>query len=182
MLMRIRVPRLRTPRSCQINIQYLLSKMFRFFINHIKLLRIKWLSYAIKCKMYTVPVVYTNLSKGDLCMWIWIRIRRDTYVLYSALLHQPPLRFHCADGCWDRTQDRCNCGSEEMCFRKSGIICSPRWWASCEGEGWVFNSFSMPARRSTSCSSKFGIWCFTSRGREGTGLAHFKISPSVPDT
>jgi hypothetical protein len=20
----------------------------------------------------------------------------------------PPLRFHCADGCWDRTQDRCN--------------------------------------------------------------------------
>jgi hypothetical protein len=28
-------------------------------------------------------------------------------VLYSALLHLPPLRFHCADGCWDRTQDRC---------------------------------------------------------------------------
>ncbi len=27
---------------------------------------------------------------------------------YSALLHLPPLRFHCADGCWDRTQDRCN--------------------------------------------------------------------------
>jgi hypothetical protein len=27
--------------------------------------------------------------------------------LYSALLHLPPLRFHCADGCWDRTQDRC---------------------------------------------------------------------------
>ncbi len=29
-------------------------------------------------------------------------------VQYSALLHLPPLRFHCADGCWDRTQDRCN--------------------------------------------------------------------------
>ncbi len=27
---------------------------------------------------------------------------------YSTLLHLPPLRFHCADGCWDRTQDRCN--------------------------------------------------------------------------
>ncbi len=27
---------------------------------------------------------------------------------YSALLHLPPLRFHCADGCWDRTQDCCN--------------------------------------------------------------------------
>ncbi len=30
------------------------------------------------------------------------------YVLYLTLLHLPPLRFHCADGCWDRTQDRCN--------------------------------------------------------------------------
>jgi hypothetical protein len=30
------------------------------------------------------------------------------FVLYSALLHLLPLRFHCADGCWDRTQDRCN--------------------------------------------------------------------------
>ncbi len=29
-------------------------------------------------------------------------------VYYSALLHLPPLRFHCADGCWDRTHDRCN--------------------------------------------------------------------------
>jgi hypothetical protein len=31
-----------------------------------------------------------------------------SFVQYSALLHLPPLRFHCADGCWDRTQDRCN--------------------------------------------------------------------------
>ncbi len=30
------------------------------------------------------------------------------FLLYSALLHLPPLRFHCADGCWDRTKDRCN--------------------------------------------------------------------------
>ncbi len=30
------------------------------------------------------------------------------FIRYSALLHLPPLRFHCADGCWDRTQDRCN--------------------------------------------------------------------------
>jgi hypothetical protein len=29
------------------------------------------------------------------------------YVLYSALLHLPPLRFHCVGGNWDRTQ---NCG------------------------------------------------------------------------
>ena len=31
-----------------------------------------------------------------------------SYILYSALLQLPPLRFRCADGCWDRTQDRCN--------------------------------------------------------------------------
>ncbi len=28
--------------------------------------------------------------------------------VYSTLLHLPPLRLHCADGCCDRTQDRCN--------------------------------------------------------------------------
>jgi hypothetical protein len=30
------------------------------------------------------------------------------FVLYSTLLHLPPLRFRCADGCWDRTQNREN--------------------------------------------------------------------------
>ncbi len=45
----------------------------------------------------------------------WIRIRTlkvsyqgdflnfFLYVLYSTLLHLPPLRFHCVGGCWDRT-------------------------------------------------------------------------------
>ncbi len=32
------------------------------------------------------------------------------YVLYSTLLHLPPLRFHCVGGCWDRTQDSCDFG------------------------------------------------------------------------
>ncbi len=39
------------------------------------------------------------------------------FILYSALLHLPPLRFHCVDECWDRTQeDRCNCciGSQTL--------------------------------------------------------------------
>ncbi len=30
------------------------------------------------------------------------------FVLYSTLLHLPPLRFNFADGYWDRTKDRCN--------------------------------------------------------------------------
>jgi hypothetical protein len=32
------------------------------------------------------------------------------YVLYSTLLHLPPLRFRCVGGCWDRTQDCCDFG------------------------------------------------------------------------
>jgi hypothetical protein len=27
------------------------------------------------------------------------------FVLYSTLLHLPPLRFHCAEGCWDRSSN-----------------------------------------------------------------------------
>jgi hypothetical protein len=26
-------------------------------------------------------------------------------ILYSTLLHLPPLRFHCVGGCWDRTSE-----------------------------------------------------------------------------
>ncbi len=31
-------------------------------------------------------------------------------ILYSTLLHLPPLRFHYVGGCWDRTQDSCDFG------------------------------------------------------------------------
>jgi hypothetical protein len=40
-------------------------------------------------------------------LFFWV-IFSSFFVQYSALLHLPPLRFHCADECWDRTQDRCN--------------------------------------------------------------------------
>jgi hypothetical protein len=33
-----------------------------------------------------------------------------SYVLYSTLLHLPPLKFHCVGGCCDRTQDCCDIG------------------------------------------------------------------------
>jgi hypothetical protein len=36
------------------------------------------------------------------------------YVLYSALLHLPPLRFHCVGGCWDGTQDCCSIDSQTI--------------------------------------------------------------------
>ncbi len=32
------------------------------------------------------------------------------YVLYSTMLHLPPLRLHCVGGSWDRTQDCCDFG------------------------------------------------------------------------
>ncbi len=32
-------------------------------------------------------------------------------VLYSSLLHLPPLRFHYVGGCWDRNQDCCDFGT-----------------------------------------------------------------------
>jgi hypothetical protein len=32
------------------------------------------------------------------------------YVLYSTLLHLPPLSFPCVGGCWDRTPDCCDFG------------------------------------------------------------------------
>jgi ABC-type multidrug transport system permease subunit len=44
-------------------------------------------------------------SKGNIFFIIFFLF---LIVLYSALLRLPPLRFHCADGYWDRTQDRCN--------------------------------------------------------------------------
>ncbi len=42
----------------------------------------------------------------------WLKQRGNDffYVMYSTLLHLPPLRFHCVRGCWDRTPDCCNFG------------------------------------------------------------------------
>ncbi len=31
--------------------------------------------------------------------------------IYLTVLHLPPLRFHCVDGCWDRTQDNYDFGN-----------------------------------------------------------------------
>jgi hypothetical protein len=36
------------------------------------------------------------------------RIRWIFKVIFSTLIHLPPLRIHCVGGCWDRTQDCCD--------------------------------------------------------------------------
>ncbi len=49
-------------------------------------------------------------SSEPLEIFFYIIFRGDFFffLLYSTLLSLPPLRFHRADDCWDRTQDRCN--------------------------------------------------------------------------
>ncbi len=42
------------------------------------------------------------------------------FVLYSTLLHLPPLRFHCVEGCWDRTQEWCNFGIGSQTLKPIG--------------------------------------------------------------
>ncbi len=44
------------------------------------------------------------------------------YVLYSTLLHLPPLRFHCVGECWDRTQESCDLGIFKIEHRQEGIF------------------------------------------------------------
>ncbi len=55
-----------------------------------------------KTSAYRIHVQYLNCKGG----FIWIFFS----VLYSTLLHLPPLRFHCVGGYWDRTQDSCDFG------------------------------------------------------------------------
>ncbi len=38
------------------------------------------------------------------------------FLLYSILLHMPPLGFHCVGGCWDRTQDCVDFGIGSQTF------------------------------------------------------------------
>jgi hypothetical protein len=39
-------------------------------------------------------------------------------VLYSTLLHLPPLRYHCVGGCWDRTQDFCDSQKRKKVYHR----------------------------------------------------------------
>jgi hypothetical protein len=55
-------------------------------------------------KNQTLEPIFKQLKKGTILDLVTF------YVLYSILLHLPPLRFHCAGGCWDRTQDCCDFG------------------------------------------------------------------------
>jgi hypothetical protein len=57
----------------------------------------RWMGEGGVCRGVTVNFFFFG---GGIFSYIF-------FILYSALLYLPPLRFHCADVCWDRTQNRC---------------------------------------------------------------------------
>jgi hypothetical protein len=44
------------------------------------------------------------------------------FILYSALFHLPPLRFHCVRGGWDRTLDSCYFGTGSITTRLKIVL------------------------------------------------------------
>jgi hypothetical protein len=61
------------------------------------------------CLLLSTIFFFINIFLGDFFSFLFVQ--------YSALLHLQPLRFHCADRCWDR--DRCNLciGSQTLTTR-----------------------------------------------------------------
>ncbi len=64
-----------------------------------------------------LPLCAYQLTERVEVEWRYILNRRifsvffcAVTVLYSTLLHLPPLRFHCVGGCWDWTEDCCDIG------------------------------------------------------------------------
>jgi hypothetical protein len=60
---------------------------------------------------------------------------KHVYISYSTLLHLPPLRFRCITGCWDRTQNCCDCGQTARSSNHSSMhnclpVCKPVWMPS----------------------------------------------------
>jgi hypothetical protein len=55
-----------------------------------------WRTYLLKLRIEEPS--HGNLDRGGI------------FFYFSTLFHLPPLRFHYAGGCWDRTQDCCDFG------------------------------------------------------------------------
>ncbi len=62
-----------------------------------------WPAAVYMYQQTCVHLDHLDSTQAASCCWILF-----FYVPYSTLLHQPPLRFHCVGGCWDRTQDCCD--------------------------------------------------------------------------
>ncbi len=64
---------------------------------------VAFVAYADHAQHYTTETINFFLM-GILFRFFFF------YVRYSTQLYLPPLRFHCVEGCWDRTQDSCDYG------------------------------------------------------------------------
>jgi hypothetical protein len=51
--------------------------------------------------------LYAVTAYFNIFLYKWI-VKKIFDVLYSTLLHLLPLRFHCVEGCWDRTLQDCS--------------------------------------------------------------------------
>ncbi len=88
---------------------FAVSKVFQATVNR------AWsLKHSLSAKVNSDPGWLKIDIKNRALLWkiqklfLKIFLRGFFFLLYSALLYLPPLRFHCADGCWDQTQDSCN--------------------------------------------------------------------------
>ncbi len=65
-----------------------------------------------------------NQNKPQAQLEIYLKKQGDFliyfYVLYSTLLHLPPLRFHCVGECWNLIQDCCD--FDIVAFKRSNYI------------------------------------------------------------
>ncbi len=59
-------------------------------------------------------MLYTEAKCKRTVSFCFFRGANNIFVLYSTLLHLPPLRFHCVDGCWDRTQYLYDCACSDI--------------------------------------------------------------------
>jgi hypothetical protein len=80
----------------QVGMHFLLGSAPRGVTNKIPKLQRR--SYSVYAFSVQCSVIY-NIFGGDFILIF--------FVLYSTLLHLPPLKFHCVVGCWDRTVATC---------------------------------------------------------------------------
>jgi hypothetical protein len=109
--------------------------------------------YAIKQRQILAALSFTLSSLGKNCPRILFPLSRRGntgrafffiiiflgffFILYSALLRLPPLRFPCADGCWDRTQDCCNwCIGSQLLSSKDKYYFALSCMASSRDKYW----------------------------------------------
>ncbi len=85
-------------------------------------------SQSVPFRPTTVQVPNLALTWHETDNSAWLNF---FYVLYSTLLHLPPLRFHCVGGCWDRTR---TVATLALAVRQSNYSARSHAWSA----GWLY--------------------------------------------